>query len=135
METIQQGIRRSERHARQARARLKVKLYTALTLEACAEISELRARPEAPKGTGTRVMQEICALADSHGLTLTLEPNRWENEGGNGWKPTDSIARLKTFYRRFGFLPNTVRHGSAQHLRGTMHRRPAGKTPGQTRTP
>ena len=44
----------------------------------------------APKGNGAVAMREICALADHHGLTLTL---------------ATSVMKLKPWYESFGFQP------------------------------
>src|SRR3989304_6522669 len=49
-------------------------------------------------GLGTQAMEELVALADRHGLLMTLSPAT--DFGGT------SAERLKKFYRRFGFVSN-----------------------------
>lgn len=56
--------------------------------------------PQRNRGTGTEVMQALVDEADRQGLTLALSPS--EDYGG-------SYARLRRFYRRFGFTPNAGR--------------------------
>lgn len=55
-------------------------------------------------GIGTAVMERLASFADKHGLTMALSPSR--AFGG-------SVARLREFYARHGFEPNT---GSARDL-------------------
>lgn len=52
------------------------------------------------RGVGTRAMRELVAQADRNGTPLALSPSA--DFGGN-------VARLKRFYRRYGFVPNTGR--------------------------
>lgn len=53
-------------------------------------------------GLGTKVMEWICAAADAQGVTIALTPST--DFGGS------STDRLKSFYRRFGFVPNKGRY-------------------------
>lgn len=48
-------------------------------------------------GVGTLAMKDLIAWADLHGLMLGLRPN------------FSGRARLKKFYKRFGFVPNKGR--------------------------
>nr|WP_319265278.1 LPD23 domain-containing protein [uncultured Draconibacterium sp.] len=54
------------------------------------------------KGTGTQVMNEITNWADKNDLTVTLTPST--DYGAT------SVARLKRFYKRFGFVDNKGRN-------------------------
>jgi GNAT superfamily N-acetyltransferase len=71
--------------------------------------------PQRNSGIGTAVMQELTKFADRHGLTMTLTPDN--SYGG-------SVARLKVFYRRFGFVPNKGRRKDYR-FSNSMLRRPA----------
>lgn len=72
-------------------------------------------RDQRNSGIGTAVMRELTAFADRHRLTMTLTPDR--SYGG-------SIARLRVFYRRFGFVPNKGRRKDYR-FSNSMLRRPA----------
>lgn len=52
-------------------------------------------------GTGSRVMDELCAYADATGKTVACTPSA--DFGG-------TKGRLEKFYRRFGFVPNKGRN-------------------------
>ena len=80
----------------------------------------LNARRDAPRGTGTAFMTDLCALADRHGLMITLEAG--EQRGSTGFKNTTSINRLRAFYARFGFQRNSGKRNYRPDLSGTMHR-------------
>jgi GNAT superfamily N-acetyltransferase len=54
------------------------------------------------QGIGTQVMQSMVDLADAQGRTLVLTPST--DFGGS------SVSRLKTFYKRFGFVENKGRN-------------------------
>lgn len=54
------------------------------------------------QGLGTRAMEDLIALADQHGMFMTLSPT---TEFG-----ASSKERLKKFYRRFGFVSNKGRN-------------------------
>jgi predicted GNAT family N-acyltransferase len=57
---------------------------------------------EKGKGRGTRFMTDLAAAADSNGWTLALTPDY--SFGAT------SVARLKRFYKRFGFKENKGRY-------------------------
>lgn len=52
-------------------------------------------------GIGTAVMQDLLETADEQGATVALTPS--DDFGG-------SVARLREFYKRFGFIPNKGRN-------------------------
>lgn len=54
------------------------------------------------QGIGSSLMDELASFADATGKTVTLSPS---TDFG-----ATSIARLKEFYRRFGFVENKGRH-------------------------
>ena len=83
-------------------------------------LQTLNARRDAPRGTGTAFMTDLCALADRHGLMITLEAG--EQRGSTGFKNTTSINRLRAFYTRFGFQRNSGKRNYRPDLSGTMHR-------------
>ncbi len=56
---------------------------------------------EQNQGYGTRLMENLTAIADAKGWTLTLTPDT--SLGAT------SIGRLRKFYRRFGFRDNKGR--------------------------
>lgn len=68
------------------------------------------------RGTGSRVMQRIVDWADDRGVILVLTA---EGEPGG-----PSTAKLKAWYRSFGFVPNTGRHKDFAFT-DAMIRRPA----------
>jgi hypothetical protein len=51
------------------------------------------------------VMEEIVDYADKHGLNMSLHTAQRDPHHG-----TTSSSRLKTFYKRFGFVENKGRH-------------------------
>lgn len=57
---------------------------------------------ERDKGNGTRFMEALASLADAQGWTLALTPDL--SLGAT------SIARLRRFYKRFGFKENKGRY-------------------------
>lgn len=54
------------------------------------------------RGAGTRVMNALIAYADAHGKSIALTPST--DFGGT------SVARLRDFYKRFGFVDNKGRN-------------------------
>lgn len=92
----------------------------------CVHLSQIWVKKEAPKGTGTAWMEELCRVADKHGWIITLELG---NKGGGDtdgvYKKTTSQGRLQRFYSRFGFKKNATK--GMFMLRGTRHRMPRGK--------
>lgn len=72
-------------------------------------------KPARNRGIGSAVMDELTAAADRHGAVLLLTPSR--SFGAT------SVARLRRFYGRFGFVRNLGRR--ARHeWSGTMYRLP-----------
>jgi hypothetical protein len=69
-------------------------------------IMGLRRAKDAPKGNGKLAMEEVCALADRLGVTLTLGtsvPKLKPWYEAMGFKPTQELktgAYCATFYRR-----------------------------------
>ena len=68
-------------------------------------------------GTGTAFMQALTQLADAHGRRITLTPALRDPRVG-----TTSRARLKRFYKRFGFVENKGRNKDFT-TRALMYRR------------
>jgi hypothetical protein len=66
------------------------------------------------KGTGTKVIKEICDFADSKRLICILTPS--SDFGG-------SVTKLKEFYKRFGFVYNSGKNKDFR-FRSTMLRVP-----------
>ncbi|MER8116292.1 GNAT family N-acetyltransferase [Streptomyces sp. NPDC094031] len=66
------------------------------------------------EGTGTAIMQVLTAEADRRGVPMALTPAA--DFGG-------SVSRLRTFYRRFGFVSNAGR-GKDYATKHAMIRRP-----------
>jgi predicted GNAT family N-acyltransferase len=67
------------------------------------------------EGLGTLAMRDLTRLADKHRLRITLSPST--DFGGT------SVARLRRFYGRFGFVNNTGRHKDFT-ISDTMYRLP-----------
>lgn len=55
-------------------------------------------RSQRNQGLGTQILNELCAFADTHGVTITLTPD--SSLGGN-------LRKLKAFYKKFGFKKYT----------------------------
>lgn len=55
------------------------------------------------QGIGTQAMQELTRFADDNGLRATLTP------AARGYNGASSTARLRDFYKRFGFVDNKGR--------------------------
>ena len=68
------------------------------------------------EGIGTKFMEELCAIADKFLITVTLTPSK---------DFRSNLERLKGFYRRFGFKPNTGRHAD-HRFSNSMIREPYG---------
>lgn len=66
------------------------------------------------QGLGTRVMRDLCALADERGIILALTP-------GNDWGTPKTF--LTRWYRTFGFIPNKGRRADLS-ISETMLRLP-----------
>ena len=67
------------------------------------------------QGNGTRFMNDLTEMADKNGLTVTLTPSK--DFGAS------SVARLKDFYKRFGFKENKGRTQDLS-INESMIRRP-----------
>lgn len=90
-------------------------------------LDTIMAKTDAPPGSGSRYMADLCEFADQQGLLITLqtatkETVLYSNRREGQFKRTTSTNRLKNWYRRFGFLPNS-RYGRFD-LRGNMFRLP-----------
>lgn len=99
--------------------------WTALGVEVDAYLDSNRrmiklARLVVPKeqrkeGIGSKVMEDLTALADEFGLTIALSPS---TDFG-----ATSVDRLRRFYGRFGFVRNRGRHKDYQIFE-SMYRPP-----------
>jgi hypothetical protein len=78
-------------------------------------------RDEQKQGTGTAVMEEIVRFAEQHGRILVLDPAIIDKRHG-----TTSQARLRRFYKRFGFIENKGRNKNYE-FRHLMIRYPDNK--------
>jgi GNAT superfamily N-acetyltransferase len=72
-------------------------------------------KSERSSGIGTKVMRDLTAMADASGATVRLSPS-----GDFGGSP----ARLRDFYKRFGFVDNAGKNKDFG-TRETMLRAPA----------
>lgn len=70
------------------------------------------------EGLGHQYMQELTAIADRHGRTLTLTPAQKNDYAG-----TTSTSRLRKFYSQFGFVRNKGRNTDFT-ISDTMYRKP-----------
>lgn len=82
-------------------------------------IASFQTKRIAPKGTGTKILEEICKLADKHQICLTLDTAAKSKVRGE-WKGTTSTARLQRLYKKFGF----EHHHPNEPYGGSMHRDP-----------
>jgi GNAT superfamily N-acetyltransferase len=57
------------------------------------------------QGSGSEAMEDLCRFADRHGRRVVLVPAQRDPNHG-----TTSSARLKRFYKRFGFVENKGRN-------------------------
>lgn len=73
---------------------------------------------EKRQGQGTAAMEALCAFADAHRARIILTPGQPDDRHG-----TTSTARLKRFYKRFGFVENTGRRKDFS-ISATMLREP-----------
>jgi GNAT superfamily N-acetyltransferase len=64
------------------------------------------------QGLGSKFMTELSKLADSKQLTIFLTPSK--DFGAT------SVERLKQFYRRFGFHPNTGKYKDFRSWNGMV---------------
>jgi hypothetical protein len=72
---------------------------------------------EQSRGIGTAFMNDLTRLADEQGKTISLTPSK--DFGAS------SVARLKTFYKRFGFVENKGRNKEFR-ISDSMLRKPNG---------
>jgi GNAT superfamily N-acetyltransferase len=68
-------------------------------------------------GLGTKAMEDLVAYADQYGLMITLSPS---TDFG-----ASSVARLRRFYERFGFVQNKGRNRLFE-ISDSMYRLPGG---------
>lgn len=68
------------------------------------------------QGLGTKAMEDLVAYADQYGLMVTLSPS---TDFG-----ASSVARLRRFYERFGFVQNKGRNRLFE-ISDSMYRLPA----------
>lgn len=87
------------------------------------ELFSLKVTKNAPIGTGSAYMKELCDLADRHKKIIVLSKAK-KGYGGGEFKKTSSVPRLAQFYGRFGFVSNYSRRDYRPDLRGDMHRYP-----------
>jgi hypothetical protein len=87
------------------------------------KLDELLAKKDAPIGTGSSYMKELCKLADENKKIIILY-TALKGFGGHSFKSTSSVARLKNFYKRFGFINNFTRATQKEKFPGDMLRMP-----------
>lgn len=86
--------------------------YDTLSASPVLVLSLLNSRADAPPGTGTRFMRELCQWADQGRVTLSVFPLTLGKAVVQcGFKSTTSQERLVEFYQRFNFQP------AGRHLR------------------
>jgi hypothetical protein len=86
-------------------------------------LDSLKVAKKAPPGTGTAIVNQLCAFADKHDITITLSlAGKEDFKNQPQWKQTTSTRRLEKFYRRFGFKKNVVK--GRFELKGSLHREP-----------
>lgn len=95
-------------------------------------LDKILAMKDAPIGTGSAYMKELCAIADDYGRIVLLEtaPKGYGNKYNTRdtqFKITSSGSRLAKFYSRFGFVSNYSSRDYRADLRGNMHRYPKNK--------
>ena len=113
---IEEDLKALERRWQEAGVDLDVYLLTGSFLTGSIHLSRIIVPKSARgRGLGTRVMEDLTALADHYGLRITLSPAT--DFGGT------SVDRLKRFYRRFGFVSNKGRHKDFR-IGATMYRQP-----------
>lgn len=92
---------------------------------------KIMAKKDAPIGTGSLYMKELCAIADAYDRIIVLQtaPTGFNKQKGSNYfdqfKVTSDSDRLKRFYSRFGFISSFPKTGYKIHLRGNMHRLPS----------
>lgn len=88
------------------------------------ELRTIRARKDAPKGSGTSFMMELCKWADKNNRIIVLQTATKETRKDEEYKITSSSNRLSRFYGRFGFVSNYSKRDYRADLPGNMHRYP-----------
>lgn len=88
------------------------------------KIQHLMAKNDAPVGTGSQYMKELCQLADDNKTIIVLTTANKGFGGMNGFKKTSSVTRLTNFYKKFGFVNSYSRRNYRPDLDGNMHRNP-----------
>ncbi|MEN3973110.1 GNAT family N-acetyltransferase [Sphingomicrobium sp. XHP0235] len=84
--------------------------------ERYAMLNMINTPPEARgQGSADAAMRELVGAADEAGMTLTLTPEAMDN--------ATSLARLREFYARHGFIPNRGRNKDYE-ASAAMYRRP-----------
>jgi len=87
-------------------------------------LQDLKALQNAPKGTGSAFMYDLCGWADKNKITLTLQTGTKAVAKSATYKNTTSSNRLVKFYKRFGFVSNYSKRNYRADLKGNMHRDP-----------
>lgn len=83
------------------------------------------------QGIGSAVMSEITRFADDNGLRTTLTASVYDQHYG-----TTSQARLKKFYKRFGFVENRGKDFSiSENMLRNPKKKPLEQSNPQTKTP
>jgi SPP1 gp7 family putative phage head morphogenesis protein len=65
---------------------------------------------ENAQGAGTKAMNSLTQWADDHGVRLILSPSQKGYQPVERGPKTSSTSRLKSFYKRFGFVEPIGRH-------------------------
>jgi len=91
------------------------------------ELSNLRAKKDAPQGSGSAFMKELCKWADVYRVVIILQTaTKGDFDSKDQYKKTTSMNRLKKFYSQFGFVSNYGKRTYRSDLSGNMHRIPKG---------
>ena len=97
------------------------------------DLDKILAKRDAPVGTGSSYMKELCDIADEHNRIIVLQtaPTGYNKDKGSDYfaqfKITSDSDRLKRFYSRFGFINSFPKTGYKKTLIGNMHRLPQNK--------
>lgn len=101
--------------------------YLDVDVYACKNYIKLEAlivKKNAPVGTGSSYMRELCTIADKHKKIIVLRIAKRGYGGFDNYKKTTSRARLSSFYARFGFLRTNSKNNYRPDLSGDMFRLP-----------
>jgi hypothetical protein len=88
------------------------------------KLEGLLAKKNAPIGTGSSYMRELCDIADMYDKMIVLRPAIRGYGGFAMFKSTTSRKRLKNFYSRFGFVSSYSTKNYSPYLPGNMYREP-----------